>query len=177
MTTPCAPIARWSNALSTFCRLTQMAAERTDQEINRRRKVELLRAQGIEPYKSRFDRSHSIAQALVLFVEAERKGGAEARSERVALAGRVVRSRVMGKATFFDLQDGSAKIQLLARADRLGEEAYARFTDLDLGDFIGVRGAVFRTRRGEVTCEVEEFELLAKALRPLPEKWHGLQDV
>jgi lysyl-tRNA synthetase, class II len=154
-----------------------MAAERTDQEINRRRKLELLRAQGIEPYQSRFDRTHTVGQALALFDEAERSGGAEARTERVALAGRVVRIRVMGKATFLDLQDLSGKIQLLARADRLGAQSYSRFTDLDLGDFAGVRGTVFRTRRGEVTCEVEEFQLLAKALRPLPEKWHGLQDV
>ena len=154
-----------------------MAAERTDQEINRRRKLELLRAQGIEPYQSRFDRTHTIAQALELFAEAERQGAAEPRTERVALAGRIVRSRVMGKATFADLQDGSGRIQLLARSDRLGAEAYARFTDLDLGDFLGVRGTVFRTRRGEITLEVEELELLAKALRPLPEKWHGLQDV
>jgi lysyl-tRNA synthetase class 2 len=154
-----------------------MAAERTDQEINRRRKLESLRAEGIEPYQSRFDRSHTIAQALALFEESERQSGEQARTEPVALAGRVVRSRVMGKATFLDLQDGSGRMQLLARSDRLGGQAYSRLIDLDLGDLVGVRGAVFRTRRGEVTCEVEEFELLAKALRPLPEKWHGLQDV
>ena len=154
-----------------------MAAERTDQEINRRHKLDLLRAQGIEPYRSRFDRTHTIAEALRLFAEAERQGEPEARTERVALAGRIVRSRVMGKAAFDDLQDGTGRIQVLARVDRLGPQAYARFTDLDLGDFIGVQGTIFRTRRGEVTCEVQEFELLAKALRPLPEKWHGLQDV
>ena len=154
-----------------------MAAERTDQEINRRHKLDLLRAQGIEPYRSRFDRTHAIAEALRLFADAERQSGEEARTERVALAGRIIRSRVMGKATFADLQDATGRIQLLARVDRLGPDAYARFTDLDLGDFIGVQGTIFRTRRGEVTCEVEDAELLAKALRPLPEKWHGLQDV
>lgn len=154
-----------------------MAAERTEQEVNRLQKLEALRAQGIEPYQSRFDRTHTIAQALELFAEAERAGAPDARTDPVALAGRVVRSRVMGKATFLDLQDGSGRIQVLARVDALGAPAYERFTDLDLGDVIGVRGPIFRTRRGEVTAEAHESTLLAKALRPLPEKWHGLQDV
>src|SRR5437667_6954544 len=82
----------------------------------------------------------------------------------------------MGKATFAHIQDHVGRIQLLAKVDRLGEEAYRRFTDLDLGDISGVRGVLFRTKRGEITCEIEDFVLLAKALRPLPEKYHGLKD-
>ena len=82
----------------------------------------------------------------------------------------------MGKATFAHLQDHAGRIQLHVKVDKLGEEAYRRFTELDLGDIIGVRGSLFRTRRGEVTCEVDSYVLLAKALRPLPEKYHGLKD-
>ncbi len=153
-----------------------MEGERTEQELQRRQKLTTLRSQGIEPYQSRFDRTHSSAEALALFEQAEKSGGAETRSERVALAGRLVAIRVMGKATFAHIQDFAGRIQLLAKVDKLGEESYKRFTDLDLGDIIGVHGALFRTKRGEITCEVEDFVLLAKALRPLPEKYHGLKD-
>src|SRR5207253_529898 len=122
------------------------------------------------------DRTHSAAQAITLFEQVEQSGGAEARSERVALAGRLVAIRVMGKATFAHIQDHTGRIQLLAKVDKLGEERYKRFTDLDLGDIIGVHGTLFRTTRGEITCEIDDFVLLAKSLRPLPEKYHGLKD-
>ena len=153
-----------------------MEAERTDQEVQRRQKLQTLRSQGIEPYQSRFDRTHSSAEAIGLFEQAEKSGGAETRTERVALAGRLVALRVMGKATFAHLQDFSGRIQLLAKVDKLGAEPYRRFTDLDLGDVIGVHGTLFRTKRGEITCEIDDFLLLAKSLRPLPEKYHGLKD-
>src|SRR6202171_2684018 len=122
-----------------------MEAERTDKERQPRQKLTTLRSQGIEPYQSRFDRTHSSAEALALFEQAEKSGGAEARTERVALAGRLVAIRVMGKATFAHIQDFAGRIQLLANADKLGEEAYERFTDLDIGDIIGVHGTLFRT--------------------------------
>src|SRR5438309_11714371 len=153
-----------------------MEAERTEQELQRRQKLQALRSQGIEPYQSRFDRTHSSKEALAVFEQVEKSAGADARSDRVALAGRLVAIRVMGKASFAHIQDHAGRIQLLAKVDRLGEEAYRRFTDLDLGDIIGVRGVLFRTKRGEITCEIEDFVLLAKALRPLPEKYHGLKD-
>jgi lysyl-tRNA synthetase class 2 len=153
-----------------------MDAERTEQELQRRQKLRTLRSQNIEPYQSRFDRTHSSAEAIALFEQAEKTGGADVRTERVALAGRLVAIRVMGKATFAHIQDFAGRIQLLAKVDRLGEEAYRRFTDLDLGDILGVHGVLFRTRRGEITCEIDDFVLLAKALRPLPEKYHGLRD-
>ena len=153
-----------------------MEAERTDQEVQRRLKLQTLRSQGIEPYQSRFDRTHSAAEAIALFEQVEKSGGAEARSDRVALAGRLVAIRVMGKATFAHLQDFSGRIQLLAKVDKLGPEPYRRFTDLDLGDVVGVDGTLFRTKRGEITCEIADFVLLAKSLRPLPEKYHGLKD-
>src|ERR1700736_3680129 len=153
-----------------------MEAERSEQELQRRQKLQTLRSQGIEPYQSRFDRTHSSADALALLEQAEKSSGADARSDRVALAGRLVAIRVMGKATFAHIQDYAGRIQMLAKVDKLGEEAYKRFTDLDLGDIVGAHGTLFRTRRGEITCEIEDFVLLAKALRPLPEKYHGLKD-
>src|SRR5438045_9316473 len=153
-----------------------MEAERTEQELQRRQKLQALRSQGIEPYQSRFDRTHSSKEALALFEQVEKSAGADAHSERVALAGRLVAIRVMGKASYAHIQDHAGRIQVLAKVDKLGEEPYRRFTDLDLGDIIGVHGTLFRTRRGEITCEIEDFVLLAKALRPLPEKYHGLKD-
>lgn len=153
-----------------------MEAVRTDQEQQRRQKLQTLRERGIEPYQSRFDRTHSSAESIRLFEQAEKTGGAEARTDRVALAGRIVAIRVMGKATFAHIQDHAGRIQLLAKVDKLGEEAYRRFTDLDLGDIVGVHGQLFRTKRGEITCELDDFVLLAKSLRPLPEKYHGLRD-
>src|SRR5207249_1592235 len=94
-----------------------MEAERTDQEVQRRQKLQTLRSQGIEPYQSRFDRTHSSAEAIGLFEQAEKSGGAETRTERVALAGRLVALRVMGKATFAHLQDFSGRIHLIANPD------------------------------------------------------------
>ncbi|TMD40225.1 MAG: lysine--tRNA ligase [Chloroflexi bacterium] len=154
-----------------------MEAFRTDQEQQRRQKIETLRSRGIEPYQSRFDRTHSTAEAIRYFEQLEKPGVVDTRSERVALAGRIVAIRVMGKASFAHIQDFSGRIQLLAKVDKLGDEAYRRFTDLDLGDIIGASGTLFRTKRGEITCELEEFTLLAKSLRPLPEKYHGLRDI
>src|SRR3989440_7565547 len=153
-----------------------MEAFRTDQEQQRRQKMESLRSRGLEPYQSRFDRTHSAAEAIRYFEELEKPGVVDTRSERVALAGRLVAIRVMGKATFAHLQDFTGRIQLLAKLDKLGDEAYRRFTELDLGDIVGVHGSLFRTKRGEITCELDDFVLLAKALRPLPEKYHGLRD-
>src|SRR5207253_6056095 len=94
----------------------------------------------------------------------------------VSLAGRIVALRHHGKSCFAHLMDYTGRIQLYARADELGED-YARFTDLDRGDFIGGTGEMFRTRTGELTVAVKAFTLLAKSRRPLPEKWHGLRDV
>src|SRR5437773_6112229 len=153
-----------------------MEAEWSEQELQRRQKLQALRSQGIEPYQSRFDRTHTSKEALGVFEQVGKAAGADARTDRVALAGRLVAIRVMGKATFAHIQDHTGRIQLLAKVDKLVEESYKRFTDLDLGDVIGVRGTLFRTKRGEITCEIDDSVLLAKALRPLPEKYHGLKD-
>ena len=101
----------------------------------------------------------------------------EMEGQEVRVCGRLMLLRTQGKLTFADLQDESGRIQLFVRVNNLGEEAYEQFKRLDLGDILGVSGTVMKTRRGEVSVEVKAFTLLAKALRPLPEKWHGLKDV
>ncbi len=140
----------------------------------RREKLEALRAQGLDPFGGRFPVTHW-AQPLA---ERLRDAGEEALKDLqpVSLAGRIVALRHHGKSCFAHLMDHTGRIQLYARADRLGND-YARFTDVDLGDFLGVTGEMFRTRTGELTVNVSASTFLAKALRPLPEKWHGLRDV
>lgn len=135
----------------------------------RREKLAELRAQGIEPYGGRYERTHLAAELKNHFAGLD--------GSRVRLAGRLVARRGHGKATFADLMDGSGKIQLYFRLDGVGEQAYELFKKLDIGDIVGVEGTVFKTRMGEVTVDVASFTLLAKSLRALPEKWHGLKDV
>ena len=141
----------------------------------RQEKLGRLRDRGVDPYPPRFRRTHTTADATTAFVEWE-KASASDDAPFVTVAGRMTALRDMGKATFIDLRDGSGKIQVYLKSDTLGEKAYAGLRDLDLGDFLGVRGRLFRTRAGEVTVEAAEYTLLAKALQPLPEKWHGLVD-
>ncbi len=135
----------------------------------RRAKLEAWRAEGVDPFGRAYARTHGAAEVVAQFATLE--------GARVSLAGRVRAVRGHGKLTFADLQDGTGKIQLVASEDTLGQAAYEDFRRLDLGDIIGVEGTVFRTRRGEISVQVVGFTLLAKSLRPLPEKWHGLKDV
>jgi lysyl-tRNA synthetase class 2 len=141
----------------------------SDQEQIRREKLEALRKKGIDPFCSEFKPNNSAQGALTNFEALE--------GSSAAIAGRIIAFRGHGKASFAHLQDRTGKIQLYGRQDVLGEEAYGLFRQIDLGDLIGVQGEVFRTRRGEITIKVEKFSYLAKALTPLPEKWHGLKDV
>ncbi|MEK7657237.1 MAG: amino acid--tRNA ligase-related protein, partial [Elusimicrobiota bacterium] len=136
-------------------------------------KARELRARGIDIYPPRWERTHSAEDALRLA-----EGLAEgAKTEPVRAAGRLVQIREMGKASFAHIQDGGTKLQLYLKKDVLGPEAYEFFKkDLHLGDFVGVEGPMFLTKTKERTVEVRSLTLLAKALRPLPEKWHGLQD-
>lgn len=140
----------------------------------RLQKLQRLRQRGVDPYPPRFSPSHSILQVAERFssLAAEEKSG-----ETVTVAGRLVALRHMGRAAFLDLRDGSGKIQVHASLDALGEEEYAEICDSDIGDFLGITGEVFRTRRGELTISAAKWTLLSKSLRPLPEKWHGLKDV
>ncbi|MCX6008185.1 MAG: lysine--tRNA ligase [Chloroflexi bacterium] len=131
---------------------------------------------GINPYPHKFHRTHTSSEAIELF---KKSAGASptASPPEVSLAGRVTAARFMGKAAFFDIRDGSGKIQAFFRRDSLGDENYELLRDIDLGDFIGVKGTLFKTRSGEITVEVVDFTILAKSLMPLPEKFHGLVDV
>jgi lysyl-tRNA synthetase class 2 len=140
----------------------------------RRRKLERLRQEGIDPFPHAFPGVEPIA-AVRAAHEALDAGAETETSHRVA--GRLAARRGQGKAAFLDLVDRSGRLQLHARLDVLGQERFERLLSLDLGDLIGVDGAAFRSRRGELSLRVDDWALLAKSLRPPPEKHHGLQDV
>ena len=133
----------------------------------RRKKLDALRANGIEPFGVAFEVSGSIAEVRDQFRE----------GETLRAAGRITAHRDMGKSHFLDLRDATGRIQIYIHAKEVGPELTDLFRFLDIGDLIGVQGTCFVTKSGEPTLKVRTFRLLAKALRPLPEKWHGLQDV
>ncbi len=139
----------------------------------RRRKLDELRAKGIEPYPYRFSPTHHAADLQQKYAGLKAE---ERTQDGAVVAGRLMALRRMGKATFAKLLDGTGAIQLHFREDILGQAAYDILRLYDLGDFIGAQGVVFRTKMGELTVEVKEATMLSKALRPLPEKFHGLQD-
>jgi lysyl-tRNA synthetase, class II len=137
---------------------------------NRREKLDGLRERGIEPYAYAFHRTHTAREAIAVFEEAEAQGTLpdDGEGDRVRIPGRIVSWRGHGKSAFAHVEDGSGKIQLYFRLDALGGEPFEVLGFLDLGDWIGVEGVLFRTRTGEVTVRVASWELLAKSLRPLP---------
>ncbi len=135
----------------------------------RRDKLTELQRNGIEPYGGKYPREHMAQEIIDQFEQYEGKN--------VRLAGRIMAKRGHGKASFANLQDVSGNIQIYARLNDLGEDNYRLFEKLDIGDIIGIEGTVFKTRRGEITVSITDLILLAKSLRPLPEKWHGLKDV
>ncbi|MDI3339222.1 MAG: lysine--tRNA ligase [Sphaerobacter sp.] len=152
--------------------------ELNEQQRQRQRKVEELRRLGIDPYPPRSHRTHTARQALDRFAEIEPTLDGELDPEEIVVAGRVTALRDMGKSVFAHIRDGSGAIQLYLRRDVVTDDALAHFKRfIDLGDFIEAAGHLFRTRTGEVTVEVRRFQLLAKAVNPPPEKWHGLTDV
>ena len=130
-----------------------------------------IRARGIDPYPHCYHPSHTIREAITLFQQQEQS------SQDISVAGRIVSRRSIGTMCFLDIRDSSAKVQLSFRYDILGGERYEFLQDIDIGDIIGARGKLFRTKAGELTLEVSDFAMLCKSLRPLPEKWHGLADV
>ena len=135
----------------------------------RREKLQFLIEQGLDPYGDKFDRTHMADDIIANFDSLE--------GQEAVLAGRIMSMRGHGKASFADLMDPSGRIQLYFRVNTLGEEKYALLDKMDIGDILGVKGTIFRTRRGEISIEVQDFKFLSKSLRPLPEKWHGLKDV
>lgn len=139
----------------------------------RRDKLAAFEAKGVAPFGHRFEVSHHAKDVLEQFSHLE---GEEESSEEITIAGRLMAIRGHGKASFSVLMDRSGRIQIYFKLDVLGEEKYSQFKLLDIGDIIGVKGHVFRTRRGEITVRVDDFDMLSKSLRPLPEKFHGLTD-
>ena len=140
---------------------------RDEQTQTRREKLEALRRQHIPPYGGSFPKQEPIQQLVANYTE----------GRLVTTAGRLSAKRGHGGLTFADLRDASGKIQICLKQERVGESLYTLFDSFDLGDVLGVEGRLFKTKTGEVTVQVDRLSLLAKALRPLPEKWHGLKDV
>ncbi len=139
---------------------------------NREEKLKKILRAGLSPYPSKTRRTHEIGKVLRDFPKLAKK------TQEIVVTGRVRTLRSHGKATFFDVEDSSGKIQVLLREDKIGEKGYQFFRELvDIGDFLEIRGALTKTKTGERTIEASNFEFLAKSLLPLPEKWHGLQDI
>lgn len=150
--------------------------EANEQTAARRRKVAQLRAEGFPVYPNDFRPSHTAGDIRERHSALD-STGLEALTEEFALAGRIRAHRPHGKAAFFELEDRTGRLQVYARKDKLGDEAYARVRAADVGDIVGVAGRLFRTRTKELTIEAREVRPLSKCIRPLPEKWHGLKDV
>jgi len=150
--------------------------EFTDQELIRREKADKLRELGLDPFGQRFDRnaySNEIKEKYQDIPHDE----FENISDEFIVAGRIMFIRKMGKASFFTIQDKTGKIQIYISINDVGEEVYELFKSADIGDIVGVRGRVMKTRTGEVTLKCLEYTHLVKALKPLPEKFHGLTDI
>lgn len=150
--------------------------EQTEQEQVRREKLDLLRQHQVEPFGKKFQTTH-LSQELIATYEGLSKEELEEKNITVSIAGRLMSIRRQGKASFAHVQDGKGRIQIYVRKDRVGEEGYEVFSLADIGDFVGVQGVVFKTNRGELSVKADQFTFLSKALRPLPEKYHGLKDV
>ena len=139
------------------------------------KKVSDLREMGIKPYGDPFDASDHAAELMSKYAETT-KEVLEAEHITCSLAGRIMTMRDFGKAAFAHIQDSTGKIQIYLKRDVLGEK-HNLLKKLDIGDIIGIKGRLFRTKTNELTVEVETFSLLTKSIRPLPEKWHGLKDI
>ncbi len=137
-------------------------------------KLEEVRRRGLDPFPARVPAGERIAAVLEKHAALQPE---EHSGHRVTVCGRLMAIRQMGKASFLDVRDGTGKVQVHAAVDRMGQAGYDDLRHLDVGDFLSVSGEVFRTKRGELTIAVEAWTFLAKAVRPLPEKWHGLKDV
>ena len=153
-----------------------MSVETGDEFSTRLAKVDAIRARGDDPYPVRFDRTHSLGEIRAHWDDKVDPGAST--DDVVRVAGRVVGKRDQGKLMFADLRDGTGALQLFVNTRVLGADGFERFVnEVDRGDWVGVEGTVMKTKLGELSVNVTTFVLLAKALRPLPEKWHGLTDV
>ena len=138
-------------------------------------KIDALRAAGGNPYPVRFDRSHTLAEVREHWDHRVDIGTTS--DDIVSVAGRLVSRRDEGKLVFAGIRDSTDSLQLFVNKAELGDDVFARFVDeVERGDWVGVEGAVMKTKKGELSVNVKSFTLLSKSLRPLPEKWHGLSD-
>ena len=137
--------------------------------LSRRQKLKELKSLGVNPFGNKFNVTHNCIDVQNNFDELEGK--------EVTIAGRIMTKRGHGKASFADIQDSSGRVQGYFRLDEIGEVSYEAFELTDIGDFIGLTGVVFKTKKGEISVKATTFSFLTKTLRPLPEKWHGLKDV
>ena len=145
--------------------------EKIDELSTRRERLELVKSLGLEAYPAKSERTHTMSAV------ADQAEKLIASSEKITIAGRVRSLRAHGGSTFAHLEDGSGVFQIYAKKDELGDKKYDNLTAiLDVGDFLQAQGVVFLTKRGEATLLLKDWKLLGKTLRPLPEKWHGLQD-
>ncbi len=153
-----------------------MSEELNDQLVVRRQKMQAFRDNGMDPFGGRFERTHLSQEIIEQYGELSKEELEETPHE-VIIAGRVMTKRGKGKAGFAHIQDLKGQIQIYVRKDAIGDEAYEFYNTVDLGDILGIKGIVFKTNVGELSIKVKEVEFLTKALRPLPEKFHGLKDV
>lgn len=150
--------------------------EFTEQELVRREKAEKLRELGMDPFGHKFERNAYAAELKEKYADVEHDAF-ENMTDEAIVAGRIMFIRKMGKASFFTIKDRSGSIQIYISINDIGEEAYTLFKSADIGDIVGVRGKVMKTKTGEVTINCLEYTHLVKALKPLPEKFHGLTDI
>jgi len=141
---------------------------------NKRKEIEELKREGIDPFGHSFNRTYKIKDLIEKNKDLQ---VGECGKEKVSIAGRLMALRTHGKAIFANIEDISGRIQIYIKSNKVGEDAFKLFSKIGVGDILGVSGLIFRTRTGEVTVFVEEFSLLCKSVRSLPEKWHGLKDV
>lgn len=153
-----------------------MEVKLSEQEQIRREKLEKYKSLGVDPFGQAFKRTHTNKEIINAY-EGMSKEELEEKNAEVTIAGRIIRKRLQGKVAFLTLQDRDAQLQIYVRKDQIGDNPYEVFLLSDLGDIIGVSGTLFRTNMGELTVKVTKYTHLSKALKPLPDKWSGLQDV
>jgi lysyl-tRNA synthetase class 2 len=146
-----------------------------EQQIVRREKAQELKDRGIEPFGQKYQRTHTSKQIIEAYDQFDHDHFLD-KTYEVSIAGRIMLKRGQGKAGFMHIQDRDGLIQVYVRQDNVGEDAYDLYKKADLGDIVGIRGHVFRTKTNELTVKADQFTHLTKALRPLPDKYHGLQD-
>ena len=149
----------------------------SEQEIVRREKLEELKTKGIDPFGQRFDRNNNTETLRQKFDKYSKEELHDMETEQVKIAGRLMTKRGKGKAGFANIMDQFGQVQLYVRLDAVGEEQFELFNRADLGDILGIEGKIMKTRMGELSIRAEKITHLSKALRPLPEKFHGLKDI